>query len=92
MACFGDGQRVPRAMRSATKFVSHVVRKQRDRLSCCASYEAVPPVRTGVSARPDQVRQDDVLRVTGCLFGSLRSKLSFARFALRLLGPLSIET
>ena len=36
-ACFGDGQRVPRAIRSATKFVSQDVRKNRERLSCCAS-------------------------------------------------------
>ena len=32
-----------------------------------------------------------VLRVTGCLFGSLCSELSFVRFALGLLGALSVE-
>src|SRR5580704_3612319 len=33
----GGGHRVPRSITSATKFVSQDVRKQRERLSCCAS-------------------------------------------------------
>ena len=46
-ACFGEGKRVPRAIRSVTKLDSQAVRKNLEPFNCCAFGEAVRASLTG---------------------------------------------
>ena len=66
-------------------------RSSRERLSSLRLFEMVPPVRREFRRVRIRFGRTSVLRLPGCLFGSLRPKLSFTRSALGLFGSLSVD-